>query len=162
MGLYVIQKGGANLMVISNALSLPLQQLVLCSSVLVGHYQEAFSLWDGVSLILVFAGFLIYQMLSPEGLKARNSSSTRRFGGRSSSRSPPATGHHGISQARRLSTDYAHDRFGGASPLRGAESGGSEPVPPPGTAIPNKPPFSPFSPIAQLRASFGTDPADGH
>ena len=30
-GLYVIQKGGANLMVMASAISLPLQQLVLCT-----------------------------------------------------------------------------------------------------------------------------------
>jgi hypothetical protein len=37
-GLYVIQRGGANLMVMASAISLPLQQLVLCTTFLMTMY----------------------------------------------------------------------------------------------------------------------------
>ena len=65
-GLYVIQNGGANLMVISSAVALPIQQLVLCLPLL-GIYRESFFWGDAVALVLVLIGFLIYQVLSPEG-----------------------------------------------------------------------------------------------
>ena len=65
-GLYVIQNGGATLMVISSAVALPIQQLVLCLPFL-GIYRESFFWGDAVALVLVLIGFLIYQVLSPEG-----------------------------------------------------------------------------------------------
>lgn len=70
-GLYVIQRGGANLMVVATSVALPLQQLVLCSSVLVTkRWVESFFWGDGVALALVLAGFLVYQA-SREGRAAR-------------------------------------------------------------------------------------------
>ena len=64
--MYVIQNGGATLMVISSAVALPIQQLVLCLPLL-GIYRESFFWGDAVALVLVLIGFLIYQVLSPEG-----------------------------------------------------------------------------------------------
>ena len=66
-GLYVIQKGGANLMVISSAVALPLQQLVLCTPFLVSVWAETFFWGDAVALVLVLVGFLTYQ-LSTDGV----------------------------------------------------------------------------------------------
>ena len=53
-------------MVISSAVALPIQQLVLCLPFL-GIYRESFFWGDAVALVLVLIGFLIYQVLSPEG-----------------------------------------------------------------------------------------------
>ena len=60
-GLWVIQKGGANLMVITIAVALPLQQLVLCTKGLLGKWSERFFWGDSVALGLVLLGFLCYQ-----------------------------------------------------------------------------------------------------
>jgi drug/metabolite transporter (DMT)-like permease len=60
-GLWVIQRGGANLMVVTIALALPLQQLVLCTHFLLGKFSEAFFWGDTVALVLVMFGFLMYQ-----------------------------------------------------------------------------------------------------
>jgi len=60
-GLWVIQKGGANLMVITIAIALPLQQLVLCTKFLLGKFSETFFWGDSVALILVLFGFCLYQ-----------------------------------------------------------------------------------------------------
>lgn len=55
-GLIVIQNGGANLMVISSAVALPIQQLILCLPFM-GIYRESFFWGDAVALILVLIGF---------------------------------------------------------------------------------------------------------
>jgi len=60
-GLWIIQRGGANLMVITTAISLPLQQLVLCMRPLLGKWAEKFFWGDSAALALVLAGFLVYQ-----------------------------------------------------------------------------------------------------
>ena len=73
-GLWVIQRGGASLMVLSSAIALPLQQLVLCSP-LVGKWSESFFYGDGIALALVLVGFGVYQACSPEGRAARGESS---------------------------------------------------------------------------------------
>lgn len=65
-GLYVIRNGGAREMVVASAVALPLQQIVLCLPFL-GIYSESFFWGDAVALLLVLAGFLVYQALSPEG-----------------------------------------------------------------------------------------------
>ena len=113
MGLFVIQRGGANLMVVASAVALPLQQIVLVLPLL-GKYRESYSVMDGIALIFVFAGefetfsvqreervesphhssllasissphhhlsslisppltsgFIVYQLLAPEGRNAR-------------------------------------------------------------------------------------------
>lgn len=77
-GLYVIQNGGANLMVISSAVALPVQQLVLCLSLL-GVYKETFFWGDTVAFVLVLVGFLVHQVLSPDG--AFRGRSTKDNGG---------------------------------------------------------------------------------
>lgn len=41
MGLYVIQRGGANLMILASAISLPLTQLTLCVGFLMGPFAQA-------------------------------------------------------------------------------------------------------------------------
>ena len=65
-GLFVIQNGGANLMVICSAVALPIQQLILCLPFL-GVYTESFFWGDAIALVCVLTGFLVYQVLSPEG-----------------------------------------------------------------------------------------------
>ena len=65
-GLYVINHGGANLMVIGSATALPLQQLLLCSPV-VGTYQVPFVWSDAIALVLVLMGFGVYQTQAREG-----------------------------------------------------------------------------------------------
>jgi drug/metabolite transporter (DMT)-like permease len=73
-GLKVIQEGGANVMVVASAVALPLIQLVLCSPLvpLIGGRQaERFDASDLVALVLVLAGFAVYQLLSKEGRSAR-------------------------------------------------------------------------------------------
>ena len=65
-GLWVIQKGGANLMVVTIAIALPLQQLVLCMKILLGKYSELFFWGDSVALVFVLLGFLLYQSAQPE------------------------------------------------------------------------------------------------
>ena len=69
--LWVIQRGGASLLVLVTAVALPLQQLVLCTPALVGKWAEAFFWGDGIALLLVLAGFLMYQLCSSEGRAAR-------------------------------------------------------------------------------------------
>lgn len=70
-GLYVIQKGGATLMVLTTAIALPLQQLVLCLKPLLGKWSERFFWGDALSLVLVLLGFAAYQLYSPEAKAAR-------------------------------------------------------------------------------------------
>ena len=70
-GLFVIQKGGANLMVLASAIALPLQQLTLCIPQIMGKYTETFFWGDATALALVLAGYCVYQFLSIEGKKAR-------------------------------------------------------------------------------------------
>jgi hypothetical protein len=69
--LWVIQRGGASLLVIASAVALPLQQLILCARPLLGWRAETFFWGDAVALCLVLLGFVIYQGLSPEGRLAR-------------------------------------------------------------------------------------------
>eukprot|EP00941_MAST-03F_sp_MAST-3F-sp1_P002341 g2341.t1 len=75
-GLFVIQRGGATLMVIASAVALPLQQLVLCSPLLgtYNEYREHFSFSDLVALFLVLSGFVVYELCSKEGKTARDES----------------------------------------------------------------------------------------
>lgn len=68
-GLWVIQRGGASLMVLSSALALPLVQIVMCTP-LVGRWRAHFFWGDGIALALVLAGFVVYQG-SREGQAAR-------------------------------------------------------------------------------------------
>eukprot|EP00760_Papus_ankaliazontas_P025870 PhM_4_TR2901/c0_g1_i1/m.55292 len=63
-GLFVIQKYGANLMAVTSAVALPMQQIVLCIHPLMGSYYEVFRWTDGVALILVLAGFVLYHVFS--------------------------------------------------------------------------------------------------
>jgi len=65
-GLYVIRNGGAREMVISSAVALPIQQLILTLPLL-GVYRESFFWGDFVALVLVLGGFVIFQVLAPEG-----------------------------------------------------------------------------------------------
>lgn len=74
-GLWVIQRGGAALLVLVTAVALPLQQLVLCTRPLVGRWAEDFFWGDAVALLLVLVGFGVYQGLSPEGKAARAANS---------------------------------------------------------------------------------------
>ena len=79
VGLWVIQRGDASLQVLSSAIALPLQQLVLCARPIVGKFAERFFWGDALALVLVLVGFGVYQGLSPEGKAARGvSSSVRR------------------------------------------------------------------------------------
>lgn len=70
--LWVIQRGGASLLVLVTALALPLQQLVLCARPLLGSLAETFFWGDAVSLALVLVGFMVFQT-SAEGRAARGS-----------------------------------------------------------------------------------------
>ena len=56
-------------MVMASAVSLPLQQLMLCSPLMFA-YKESFFWGDGVALVLVLLGFCVYQM-SREGRASR-------------------------------------------------------------------------------------------
>eukprot|EP01051_Picozoa_sp_SAG22_P014532 SAG22_NODE_1776_length_3607_cov_2.601482_1_plen_263_part_10 len=67
MGLYVIQRGGANLMILASAISLPLTQLVLCMPFM-GSFTQTFVFTDAAALALCLSGFAIYQKCSPEGI----------------------------------------------------------------------------------------------
>ena len=71
MGLWVIQRGGASLLVLVTAVALPLQQLALCARPLLGRWAETFFWGDAIALLLVLLGFGVYQGLSPEGRAAR-------------------------------------------------------------------------------------------
>ena len=71
-GLYMIKKYGSSMMVIVSAVALPLQQLVFCMSFIVTtQYAETFYLSDVLALLLVCAGYYVYQWLSPEGTQGR-------------------------------------------------------------------------------------------
>jgi drug/metabolite transporter (DMT)-like permease len=70
--LWVIQRGGASLLVLVTAVALPLQQLVLCARSLLGSLAETFFWGDAVSLALVLLGFMVFQALSVEGRAARH------------------------------------------------------------------------------------------
>ena len=65
------RRGGASLLVLVTAVALPLQQLVLCARPMVGKWAETFFWGDAVALVLVLAGFAIYQGAAPEGQAAR-------------------------------------------------------------------------------------------
>lgn len=71
-GLYMIKKCGSSMMVIVSAVALPLQQLVFCMSFIVTtQYAETFYLSDVLALLLVCAGYYVYQWLSAEGTQGR-------------------------------------------------------------------------------------------
>ena len=67
MGLYVIQRGGAALMVLASAISLPLSQIVFCIPFLLGCLTQKFLPTDAIALVLCLSGFVVYQRFSPEG-----------------------------------------------------------------------------------------------
>ena len=98
MGLYVIQRGGANLMILASAISLPLTQLVLCvgerttafpcssaaitpktdafacgaaAGFVMGPFSQTFAWTDAAALALCLGGFGIYQKCSREGIASR-------------------------------------------------------------------------------------------
>ena len=59
-------------MVLTTAIALPLQQIVLCLRPLLGNkLAETFFWGDGISLVLVLAGFTVYEACSPEGVARR-------------------------------------------------------------------------------------------
>ena len=70
-GLWVLQRGGASLQVLSSSIALPMQQLFLCARPLVGRWAEDFFWGDGLALVLVLHGFGVYQGMSPEGRASR-------------------------------------------------------------------------------------------
>jgi len=73
-GLYVIQKLGANCVVIASAVALPLQQLVFCLPFIVtAQYADKYYLVDAIALVVVGLGYYVYQWLSPEGSQTRKS-----------------------------------------------------------------------------------------
>ena len=55
------------MMVIASAIALPLSQLVLCLRPIVGKWTEDFFWGDGLALVLVLAGFMVYHCYSREG-----------------------------------------------------------------------------------------------
>ena len=67
-GLYVIRRGGANLMILASALAMPLSQVMFAFKSIVGKggYSD-YHVTDGIALALTLLGFLVYQFLSPEG-----------------------------------------------------------------------------------------------
>lgn len=69
-GLYVIQRGGANLMVIASAVALPIQQIAFVLPFM-GKYQGKFFWSDGIALSLVMIGFSVCQFISPEAKQRR-------------------------------------------------------------------------------------------
>ena len=75
MGLYVIQRGGAALMVLASAISLPLSQIVFCLPFLLGCLTEKFLYTDAAALVLCLGGFVVYQKFSREGILARGGGS---------------------------------------------------------------------------------------
>ncbi len=63
--------------VLSSAIALPLQQLVLCAQPLLGARAESFFWGDGLALGLVLVGFAVNQGCSPEGRAARRPAGQR-------------------------------------------------------------------------------------
>ena len=55
----------------ASTLAVPLQQLVLCLPFIVGRWAESFFVGDAVALVVVLAGFAVYQFLAREGRAAR-------------------------------------------------------------------------------------------
>lgn len=66
-GLYVIQRGGATLMVLASAISTPLTQVAYALPIHLVGFREELKWTDGVALVLVVGGFIIYQVFAPEG-----------------------------------------------------------------------------------------------
>ena len=77
-GLWVLQRGGASLQVLSSSIALPMQQLFLCARPLVGRWAEDFFWGDGLALVLVLLGFGVYQGMSPEGRASRRGASAHQ------------------------------------------------------------------------------------
>ena len=72
LGLYVIKRHGANLMVVAAGVALPLQQLVFCLRLFVTRkYAEAYYGTDAAALVLVLAGLLAYYRPARAGGCAR-------------------------------------------------------------------------------------------
>lgn len=61
MGLVVIKKGGANLMVLASAIALPLSQMVFCLRPIMGSLVEEFHSTDAAALGCALTGFYIYE-----------------------------------------------------------------------------------------------------
>jgi hypothetical protein len=61
-------------MVLTMAVALPLQQLLLCLRPLLGRWSEHFFWGDALSLVVVLLGFGVYQ-ISPEGRAKRRDAS---------------------------------------------------------------------------------------
>ena len=61
-GLYVIQKGGANLMVLASAIALPLSNLAFCIRPIMMGRTEKFHPTDAIALVLAVVGFGIYEV----------------------------------------------------------------------------------------------------
>jgi len=59
VGLYVIQRNGANLMAIAGAVSLPIAQIVFTLPIM-GYFTETFQVTDAIALCLAVTGFGIY------------------------------------------------------------------------------------------------------
>jgi hypothetical protein len=60
-GLYVIQKGGANLMVLASAIAVPLSNLIFCVRPIMMGRTETFHVTDAIALVLAVVGFVIYE-----------------------------------------------------------------------------------------------------
>jgi hypothetical protein len=59
--LYVIQKGGANLMVLASAIALPLSQLTFAIRPIMMGRTEQFHATDAIALVCALVGFYIYE-----------------------------------------------------------------------------------------------------
>eukprot|EP00937_MAST-01D_sp_MAST-1D-sp2_P000262 g262.t1 len=60
--LYVIQKGGANLVVLASAIALPLSNLAFAIKPILGQFYNPFRATDAVALVLALAGFAAYEI----------------------------------------------------------------------------------------------------
>eukprot|EP00039_Didymoeca_costata_P004885 m.76833 g.76833 ORF g.76833 m.76833 type:complete len:389 (-) comp12584_c0_seq1:261-1427(-) len=77
-GLFVIQRGGANLMVLATTVSIPLAQAVFSIKPIMLSQYSAYKYTDGIALALTIAGFCMYQFLSPEGKRERTTGKKKR------------------------------------------------------------------------------------
>eukprot|EP01079_Euglenida_sp_SAG-EU17-18_P005302 gene5302-947_t len=66
--LYILKRGGANLLVVALAVALPLTQVVYTIKPMMQGNYEAYNGWYGASMGTVLVGFILYQF-SPEGRK---------------------------------------------------------------------------------------------
>ena len=66
LGLYVIRRGGATLLVVTSAVATPLSELVFALPFAMGALVESYTASDGAALVLVLLGFGLFQWSEEE------------------------------------------------------------------------------------------------